>query len=116
MLKCHNDIAVADPGFPRGGHANPKEGRQPINWPFFPENCRKMKEFWAGGGGTSLAPPLDPPLHWQMSDYLKTINILAKMTVLGHNINKPFQVAVQGKNRGRKYVKRVSEQYLHLCP
>ena len=56
------NLAVADPGFPRGGGANPKGGgRQPIIWPIFSENCMKMKKFWAGGGA-SLAPPLDPPL------------------------------------------------------
>ena len=43
---------VADSGFPRGGGANPKAGggRQPIIWPIFPENCMKMKKFWARGG------------------------------------------------------------------
>ena len=50
---------MADPGFPRGGGANPKGGgRQPIIWPIFPKNCMKMKKFWARGGGASLAPPL----------------------------------------------------------
>ena len=50
---------MADPGFPRGGGANPEGGRQPIIWPIFPENCMKMKKFWARGGGrASLAPPL----------------------------------------------------------
>ena len=63
ILQLH--IAVADPGFPRGGGANPKGGGgQPIIWPIFAENCMKMKKFWARGGGASLAPPLDPPLHW----------------------------------------------------
>ena len=28
---------------------------------FFAENCLKMKEF--GPSGTSLAPPLDPPME-----------------------------------------------------
>ena len=45
---------MADPGFPRRG-TNPSEGRQPTIWPFFPENCMKMKKFWHRGG-TSLAP------------------------------------------------------------
>ena len=50
---------VANPGFPRGGGANPKGGHQPIIWPIFPENCMKMKKFWARGG----RHPLDPPLN-----------------------------------------------------
>ena len=55
---------VADPGFPRGGGANPKGGRQPIIWSIFPENCMKMKKFWARGGGARPSrPPLDPPLQ-----------------------------------------------------
>ena len=50
---CLNQ-SVADPGFPRGGGANPKGGgRQPIIWPIFPKNCMKMK-FWAGGGAPLL--------------------------------------------------------------
>ena len=59
--------AVADPGFPRGGDANPKGGgRQPIIWPIFPENCMKMKKFWARGRGARPSrPPLDPPLECQ---------------------------------------------------
>ena len=48
--------AVADPGFPRGGGANPKGGRQPIIWPIFAENCMKMKKFWAGEGRVPRAP------------------------------------------------------------
>ena len=49
---------VADPGFPKGGGANPKEGRQPILWPIFPENCMKMKKFWATG---RVVRPSRPP-------------------------------------------------------
>ena len=49
-------LPVADPGFPRGRGANPKGGgHQPIIWPISPENCVKMKKFWAIG-------PLDLPL------------------------------------------------------
>ena len=47
---------MTDPGFPRGA-ANPGGERQPIIWSIFPENCMKMKKFWAGEGGPSLAPP-----------------------------------------------------------
>ena len=49
--------------FPEEGALTPKGGRQPVIWPIFPENCMRMKKFWAGGGRASLAPPLDPPLE-----------------------------------------------------
>ena len=42
--------AVADPGFPRRGGANPKGGANLLFGQFFPENCMKMKKFWARGG------------------------------------------------------------------
>ena len=48
--------------FPEEGALTPKGGHQPIIWPIFPENFMKMKRFWARGGRTSLAPPLDLPL------------------------------------------------------
>ena len=56
--------AVADPGFPRGGGANPKGGGAKLLFgQFFRENCMKMKKFWARGGGAHPSrPPLDPPL------------------------------------------------------
>ena len=55
---------MADPGFPRGGGANtPAGGGQHTILPNFPKNCMKLKEnLDPPGGGTSLAPPLDPPL------------------------------------------------------
>ena len=31
--------AVADPGFHRGGGANPGGGRRPITWPIFPKTA-----------------------------------------------------------------------------
>ena len=34
-----------------------KRGRQPTNWPFFPENCMKMKKFWPGRGGRIPCAP-----------------------------------------------------------
>ena len=38
----------------------PEGGRQPIICPIFPENCMKIKKFWAqGGAGVPGAPP--PP-------------------------------------------------------
>ena len=48
-------IAVADPGFPRGGGANSPGGPQHTILLNFPENCMKLKEF-EPGGGASLAP------------------------------------------------------------
>ena len=53
---CVVTVAVADPGFPRGGTLTPKGGRQPIIWPIFPENCMKMKKFGAGGARPSRPP------------------------------------------------------------
>ena len=50
--------SVADLGFPRGGGANPKGGRQLIIWPIFPKNCMKMKKFWARGGARAPRAPL----------------------------------------------------------
>ena len=48
-------LAVADPGFSRGGAPTLKEA---IIWPLFPQNCMKLKEFGPPGGGrASLAPP-----------------------------------------------------------
>ena len=35
---------VADPGFPRGGGANPRRRRQLTILPNFPKNCMKLKE------------------------------------------------------------------------
>ena len=36
---------------PEGAPTPGRGGRQPIIWPIFPENCMKIKKFWAGGGG-----------------------------------------------------------------
>ena len=49
--------------FPEEGAPTPG-GRQPMILSIFAENCMKMKKFWPGGGGgrTSPAPPLDPPM------------------------------------------------------
>ena len=52
--------------FPEEGALTPEEGGyQPIIWSIFPENCMKMKKFWARGGDAcpSRPPSLDPPLH-----------------------------------------------------
>ena len=43
--------AMADPGFPRGGGANPPGGggHQYTILPKFPKNCMKLKEFGLWG-------------------------------------------------------------------
>ena len=39
------------------------KGHQPTIWPIFPKHCRKMKEFWSGGGGGhAFLAPLELPL------------------------------------------------------
>ena len=44
--------AVTDPGFSRGGGANPKGvGAKLLFWPIFPTNCTKIKTFGPRGGG-----------------------------------------------------------------
>ena len=54
ILAVSNHWGIQD--FPEEGALTPKGGRQPIIWQIFPENCMKMKKFWAIGGA------LDPPL------------------------------------------------------
>ena len=39
-------LAVADPGFPRGGCANPRGETPRYYLTNFPENCMSMKKFW----------------------------------------------------------------------
>ena len=58
-MSGHHQWRIQD--FPEEGALIPEGGRQPIIWSIFPENCMKMKKFWAGGRA-SLTPPLDPPL------------------------------------------------------
>ena len=48
-------IAVADPGFSRGGGCEPSRGG--VNTPNFPENCMKSKEFGRPGGGVRPSRP-----------------------------------------------------------
>ena len=74
-VEGHQKIAtsVADPGFPRGGGANPEGGGANLIFgQKFPENCMKMKEFGPRGGKrASLAPPppLDPPTYLMIMPY-----------------------------------------------
>ena len=39
--------------------------------PNFPKNCMKLRKFWAVGGGTPGAPPLDPPLLFSSTDKVR---------------------------------------------
>ena len=51
--------SVADPGFPRGGGANPQSGgANLLLGQKFPENCMKMKEFGPRGGVRVPCAPL----------------------------------------------------------
>ena len=61
MLKAINTSQWRIQDFPQGGAPTPKIA---IIFHIFTENCMKMKEFGPpGGGGASLAPPLDPPMQ-----------------------------------------------------
>ena len=60
-LGDYEGLSVADPGFSPGGAANSQKCY------YFSIFCRKLHEnerIWdpRGGGGASLAPPLDPPM------------------------------------------------------
>ena len=47
--------SVADPGFPRGGRANPSAwGKNPLLGKIFAENCMKIKDIGPGGGDLSV--------------------------------------------------------------
>ena len=55
-------LAVADPGFSRGGGANPKGGAPTY---YLTNFCRKLhenEEILGRGGARDARPPLDPPL------------------------------------------------------
>ena len=55
--------AVADPGFPRGGGANPMEDTYPLfGIIFLPKIAWKWKQNKLDRGGTFLSRPLDPAL------------------------------------------------------
>ena len=76
--------------FPEEGALTPEGGRQPIIWSIFPENCMKMKKFWARGGGTRPSrPPLDPPLgcDHRMSKLARFCQDLAENDELWKNSN-----------------------------
>ena len=47
--------AVANPGFPRRRTYQSKGvGANPLFWPFFPENCMKLKKKWTKKEGSHL--------------------------------------------------------------
>ena len=56
--------AVADPGFPRRGGANPREGAPTYYLTNFSQKLHENEEnFTQRGGRASLRPPLDPPMQ-----------------------------------------------------
>ena len=63
--------AVADPGFPRGGHLG---GRQHTILPNFPKKCMKFKEFGPPEGAQLLRALLHPPMPCVLRDEFKGNN------------------------------------------
>ena len=56
-------MSGADPGFPVGGGTDPLGGGcQHTILSNFPKKCMKSRKFWAVGGHTGCAPPLNPSL------------------------------------------------------
>ena len=70
---CYVVGAVADPGFPRGGGANPK-GEVPAYYlANFSRKLHENEEIWGPEGGhTSLTPP--PPLDLPLGRYASCIH------------------------------------------
>ena len=63
IVVLNSQLTVADPGFPRGGGANPKGGAPTLFGQFFPKTAWKWRNFGPEGGArVPRAPPLDPPL------------------------------------------------------
>ena len=57
-------IAVADPGFPRGGGANSSGGAPTYNFAKFSQKLHEIERIWARGGGARVPrAPLDLPLN-----------------------------------------------------
>ena len=55
---------MADPGFPRGGGANPEGGGGNLFlWSIFPKNYMKMIKIGPRGGAVLVSPPPDPPMN-----------------------------------------------------
>ena len=55
-------FTVADPGFPRGGGANPKGGAPTYYLANYSRKLHENEEILGQRGAASLALPLDPPL------------------------------------------------------
>ena len=56
-------LSVADPGFPRGGGANPKGEAPTYYLAIFSRKLHENEEILGQRGGTHPSrPPLDPPL------------------------------------------------------
>ena len=88
-------LAVADPGFPRGGGANSPGGRQHTILPNFPKNCMKLKEFGPPGEGARpkfyyVDPPLASIAHdiYPQSCALQQINLAIKLNGLFNYCSK----------------------------
>ena len=58
MQKLSHDLmaqlAVADPGFPRGGGANLSGGRQHTILPKFPKKLHEIERIWTPEGGARI--------------------------------------------------------------
>ena len=55
-------LAVADPGFPWGGGANPQRGAPTYYLANFSRKLHENEEILGRGGARPSRPPLDPPL------------------------------------------------------
>ena len=69
ILENNFVFAVADPGFPVGGDADPLGGGANLRRVHFSAKTYvKTKKIdpvgGGGGGGAPAAPPLDPPMIW----------------------------------------------------
>ena len=59
-------IAVADPGFPRGGGANSPGGAPTYDFAKISQKLHEIERIWAPGGGGGARPKfyyVDPPLN-----------------------------------------------------
>ena len=62
MISGGGSLSVADPGFPRGGGANPKGGVPTYYLVNFSRKLHENEEILGRGGVHPSRPPLDPPL------------------------------------------------------
>ena len=67
---------MADPGFPRGGGANPKGGVPTYYLANFSRKLHENEEILGqrGGGARPSRPPLDPPLISKSHDDMFPVN------------------------------------------